>query len=90
MTNLIKYLKRSPSVVVIIVLIISCIWVDGNISKWNKKSVIDWDVTYYYCYLPATFIKKDLSLKFVDGKNELRALNHQYLPYKITKRKLCY
>lgn len=68
---------------VIIVLIISCIWVNGNISKWNKKSVIDWDVTYYYCYLPATFIKKDLSLKFADEKNEYYTLNHQYLPIKL-------
>lgn len=83
MTNLIKYFKRCPSVLVIVVLIISCIWVNGNVSKWNKKSVIDWDVTYYYCYLPATFIKKDISLKFVDENREYYALNHQYLPLKI-------
>jgi hypothetical protein len=68
---------------VIVVLIISCIWVNGNVAKWNKKSVIDWDVTYYYCYLPAAFIKKDISLKFVDEKREYYALNHQYLPLQL-------
>jgi hypothetical protein len=51
-----------------------------NLGKWNKKNVIDWDVTYYYSYLPATFIKKDLSLKFVDENREYYAANHQFLP----------
>lgn len=83
MTNLIKYFKRCPSVAVIVLLIISCIWVNSNVGKWNKKSVIDWDVTYYYCYLPATFIKKDLSLKFVDENRKYYAEHHQYLPLEL-------
>lgn len=42
--------------------------------------MIDWDVTYYYCYLPATFIKQDLGLKFVDENRDYYTMNHQYLP----------
>jgi hypothetical protein len=82
LTNLIKYLKRCPSVLVILALIISCIWVNGNVAKWNKKSVIDWDVTSYYSYLPAAFIKKDLTLKFFDEDPQFYILNKQYNPQK--------
>ena len=67
---------------VIIVLIISCIWVNGNVAKWNKKSVIDWDVTSYYSYLPAVFIKNDLTLKFFDEDPQFYISNKQYNPQK--------
>lgn len=80
MTNLIKYLKRCPSIVVILALIISCIWVNGNVDKWTKKSVIDWDVTSYYSYLPAVFIKNDLTLKFFDSDPQFYKDNKQYNP----------
>lgn len=82
MTNLITYLKRCPSIAVIIALIISCIWVNGNVAKWNKKSVIDWDVTSYYSYLPAVFLKKDLTLKFFDEDPGFYMANKQFYPLK--------
>lgn len=82
MTNLIKYFKRFPSILVIVVLIISCIWVNGNIAKWNKKEVIDWDVTSYYSYLPAFFLKKDLSLKFFNENPNFYKENRQFSPQK--------
>jgi len=44
--------------------------------------VIDWDVTSYYSYLPAFFLKKDLSLKFFDEDPEFYRLNKQYNPQK--------
>jgi hypothetical protein len=59
---------------------IACIWVNGNVDKSGKKSVIDWDVTSYYSYLPATFIKQDLSLKFFDQDPEFYRTNKQYNP----------
>ncbi len=67
---------------VIVVLIISCIWVNGNVAKWNKKSVIDWDVTSYYSYLPAYFIKKDITLKFFDEDPNFYIANKQFNPLK--------
>lgn len=30
-----------------------------NFKTWEKKPVIDWDITQYYSYLPATFIYHD-------------------------------
>lgn len=30
-----------------------------SFSIWDKKRVIDWDISYYYSYLPATFIYGD-------------------------------
>ncbi len=65
---------------VIIVFVIACVWVNGNVAKWNKKSVIDWDVTSYYSYLPAYFLKHDLTLKFFDENPEFYRQNKQYNP----------
>lgn len=42
--------------------------------------MIDWDVSYYYAYLPAVFIEQDLSLKFVDHNRDYYTQNHMYLP----------
>ena len=35
-------------------------------TPWKQKKIIDQDVTYYYGYLPATFIYQDLSFRFPD------------------------
>ena len=37
-----------------------------NISRWKSHTVIKDDANIYYAYLPAAFIYKDLSFKFVD------------------------
>ncbi len=40
-----------------------------NIHYWTTKDrVINFDIISYYAYLPATFIYKDISLKFIDDK----------------------
>lgn len=80
MTRLIKYFRTYPSIMVIAALIITCVWVNGNVNKWSNKSVIDWDVTSYYSYLPATFIKQDLTLKFFDSDPQFYRDNKQYNP----------
>jgi hypothetical protein len=36
-----------------------------NLTKYKRQNVIKWDVIGYYSYLPATFIDKDLALKFI-------------------------
>ncbi len=57
-------------------LIFIIIFINFNIKRWNKQSVIKWDVTSYYGYLPAYFIYDDISLEFVKDKPEYY-YNHQ-------------
>ena len=38
-----------------------------NVKLWKERELLYWDVVSYYAYLPATFIYKDLSLKFIDN-----------------------
>ena len=54
-----------------------------NVRFWNQeKGIIYWDPISYYAYLPATFIYKDLSLKFIhDGKDDY---GNQFWP-EVTK-----
>lgn len=80
MINLTAYLKRAPSVAVIVLLIVSTFVVNLNLSKWSKNNVIEWDVVSYYSYLPATFIKKDLSLQFFDADKDNYISKHQFTP----------
>ncbi len=55
---------------------------------WTKKNtVIYWDAISYYAYLPATFIYKDISLKFT--KNYKGAHKFIFWPEKIKNGNLC-
>lgn len=45
-----------------------------------NRNVIQWDVVSYYSYLPAAFIKQDLTLSFLDGREEEYAHKSQYWP----------
>ncbi len=38
----------------------------SNLAPWKRKKIIDQDITYYYGYLPATFIYNDWSFFFPD------------------------
>jgi hypothetical protein len=44
-------------------LVIVCVIVFLSSKFWNKKPVIDWDMTLYYSYLPALFIYDDLKFE---------------------------
>ncbi len=58
-----RFLK--PPRIVNFLILVSVLWCDFNVKQWNKKDgVIGWDVISYYAYLPATFIYKDVTLKF--------------------------
>jgi len=46
------------------ILLLSAVW-SYKMWKGNNR-VITWDVTSYYSYLPATFIYKDIELKFIN------------------------
>lgn len=63
-----KYLSSIGLSKILIFLIIPVtIVMNYDHHKWvNPEKVIQWDVKSYYAYLPATFIHKDLYLKFID------------------------
>ena len=37
-----------------------------NLKPWDRKTIIDQDIIFYYGYLPATFIYHDWSFRFPD------------------------
>ncbi len=53
-------------------MVLLLIWVFcfGKVRRWESYHLIQWDIFEYYSYLPATFIKHDLSLKFLDSEKE--------------------
>lgn len=57
--------SKSPYILSIFIVLVSfnCA---KNIKYWKAEKVIKWDVISYYGYLPATFIYKDHTLKFMD------------------------
>lgn len=60
---------------------ITIIEVHLNLSKYKYDNVIKWDITSYYSYLPATFIDKDVSLKFVtlENNNKNSGIKYWYI-----------
>jgi len=57
-----------------------------NTQPWKnaeqKNSLIDWDITSYYSYLPAYFIHNDISLSFTENDTINYAEKHQFWPEK--------
>tara|TARA_R110000868_G_scaffold152717_3_gene377928 strand:- start:304 stop:1641 length:1338 start_codon:yes stop_codon:yes gene_type:complete len=44
-------------------LVVVCVFVFSLSRFWDKKPIIDWDMTLYYSYLPALFIYDDLKFE---------------------------
>lgn len=83
MLNKLKSLFTSPSLIVIIAIVLFVLGVHNNLSKWTSKAIIQWDAISYYSYLPATFIEKDLKLSFISDSTEAYYVNsNQYWPTK--------
>lgn len=64
-------------------LLITMIWSFFSLKKWGHaetdQKIINWDVTSYYSYLPATFIHHDVSLEFTKrGADKSFEENHQF------------
>lgn len=57
---------------------ITIVEVHLNLSKFNNSDVLKWDVAAYYSYLPATFIDKDITLKFVNNENNAKEYGVKY------------
>ena len=56
---------KSQSLWVLLGVFTILIWIDFSNKRWEDRKVIEWDVAFYYDYLPATFIRHDLTLNFL-------------------------
>lgn len=78
---MLKYFK-DISFIALAVIIIAVTWTNFNLKRWKKQDVIKNDVVSYYAYLPAYFIYDDLSLSFLEGKEEYYHHKQQFWPEK--------
>lgn len=58
--------SRITSAIVLALTALVLVGFTANLAPWKRKKIIDQDITYYYGYLPATFIYKDWSFFFPD------------------------
>jgi len=58
--------SRSPFYFSYFLLVITLVGIFLNNKYWETKKVIDWDVSQYYSYLPATFLYKDYTFQNAD------------------------
>lgn len=70
MKSVLAYIRHKPSVISIILICLTITEVHLNLVRYQSKSVIIWDAIGYYCYLPATIIKKDVKLSFINDQNK--------------------
>ncbi|MCL2290576.1 MAG: hypothetical protein FWC34_07740 [Bacteroidetes bacterium] len=71
------------SLLAILVFVIVCIVLNSKLKVFSKpENVIQHDIYWYYQYLPATFIHKDITLKFVDTSS-CDMVWHLYLRYSL-------
>jgi hypothetical protein len=77
-------IKNKQSFVAIIAIILFILVSIGKFKPWQNAekdgALINWDVTSYYAYLPATFIEKDPSLRFIENDSAFYWDNHRYWP----------
>jgi len=75
-----------PSFISTFVIIGILFYSQMNIKPWKnaekQNSLIDWDVTSYYAYLPAYFVHGDLTLSFTDNDSINYSAKHQFWPEK--------
>jgi hypothetical protein len=63
-----------------LILVLVLVFTNIYLKRWEHTKIIDWDIVSYYAYLPATFIHKDLSLKFIEGKEKEYFERRQFFP----------
>jgi len=63
-----KFKNFSISKLTILLLVVMVLYYQLHFQYWKDKNrIIAWDTISYYAYLPATFIYKDITLKFTDN-----------------------
>ncbi len=66
-----KKIKISLSYISIWIILGATMLANFSHHKWQDGNIIEFDVKSYYSYLPATFIYKDISLKFLDNNSRI-------------------
>ena len=80
-----KKIFKSPSILIISIIILFVVGVHNNQSPAKYNHIIKYDVISYYSYLPALFVEKDLSLGFINDANEKQYANeNKYWPVKTS------
>jgi hypothetical protein len=59
-------MTKKFSLVIVLLISLYVVGVTVKTAPWKQKKIIDQDVTFYYGYLPATFIYHDWSFRFPD------------------------
>ncbi|HZL12009.1 MAG TPA: hypothetical protein VFC65_18655 [Prolixibacteraceae bacterium] len=59
-------MKNKLSIIVWLLVSLFAVKTTVNLHPWNRKTIIDQDIIFYYGYLPATFIYHDWSFMFPD------------------------
>jgi hypothetical protein len=84
MKNYWKSIKYKNSFLTLWIIILVLIATITKFKPWQNAeengALINWDVTSYYAYLPATFIEDDITLSFIDQDSTFYWNNHQYWP----------
>jgi len=82
--NIIQYLKKNYSIVIILIIGLYFIKVIKSQDSWiYDNRIIEWDVKSYYAYLPAAFIYNDLSFEFVYKNENSDFLKNEIWPLRI-------
>lgn len=73
-------MKFQLSNIAIVIVILSCFAIDLSLKNWEKQDrVIEWDVHWYYGYLPAAFIYNDITI----SKSDYKFGDHYYLIWPV-------
>jgi hypothetical protein len=86
--NNFRKIYGSPSIIVIISIMLFVACVNNNQSPAKNGNIIQHDIVNYYSYLPAFFIEKDIALSFLNKDNETKYFNeNKYAPAKTEEGK---
>lgn len=73
-------MKLQLSSIAIAIVIFVCVLIDLDLKNWKKQDrVIEWDIHWYYSYLPAEFIYDDITLT----KSDYRFYEDYYLIWPV-------
>ena len=87
--NILFKVKKNKSSSKIVLLFLFAVMMGSfcYLKKWKAAEtpgkIINWDVTSYYSYLPATFIYGDLTLEFLKKYPEKKFEEHHQFFYQI-------
>jgi len=81
--KIIRLIKDFNPKLVIALTIIVVTWVNFNITFWQSKKVIEYDVAFYYSYLPSVFYYHDISQNFLKDTVNQNIEKNYFVPSKL-------